>query len=120
MYLYNKEHAIYCMNCKNDTIGPGSNLLLEFTEQMDSRLSTTLKLIGQSLAESQAVFLEYLEVDSIVIVKKKPWFFGSKQLLRTTQLSSQFFSQLHWLMVFCNSWQRAVRNSSKLCFGKRT
>ena len=70
MYLYNKEHAIYCMNRKNDTIGPGSNLLLEFTEQMDSRLSTTLKLIGQSLAESQAVFLEYLEVDSIVIAKK--------------------------------------------------
>ena len=34
MCLDNKEHAIYRI-CKNDTIGPGSNLPFGFTEQIE-------------------------------------------------------------------------------------
>ena len=34
MCLDSKEHAIYRI-CKNDTIGPGSNLPFGFTEQIE-------------------------------------------------------------------------------------
>ena len=79
--------------------------------EVHSRLSTTLKLRAKSSRDPSCLDLEYRNCKTLLCT--------SKQLLRTTQLSTILYP-----VALVNGLMRPLAesggNSSKLCFGKRT